>query len=216
MTRNEIMKLFHAFPIYGITAEKASLGRNNYQVVTAMLESGIRFIQYREKEKSALERYEECLKLRKLTSQYGAAFIIDDFVDLALAVGADGVHIGQEDLPPEAVRNLVGDHMVIGLSTHSPEQLEAANKLKDIIDYVGVGPVFATPTKKSAVPVGFSYVEYAAKNSAVPFVAIGGIKEENIFEVWEHGGRTFAVVTDITQADNIEQKIQKLSKLTKR
>ncbi|WP_296731257.1 thiamine phosphate synthase [Anaerovibrio sp.] len=211
MTRSETMELFKTFPIYGITAEKASLGRNNYEVVHAMLRAGIRFIQYREKEKAGLDRYEECVKLRGLTREYGAAFIIDDFVDLALAVDADGVHIGQEDLPPAVVRKLVGENMVIGLSTHSPEQLDRANSLKGVIDYVGVGPVFPTMTKASAVPVGFSYVEYAANSSELPFVAIGGIKEENISEVWEHGARNIAVVTDITQSENIEQKIQNLT-----
>lgn len=215
MTRQEIMERFNEFPIYGITAEAASNGRNNIDVVTAMLRAGIRFIQYREKTKSALARYEECLQLRRLTRDFGAALIIDDFVDLALAVEADGVHIGQEDLPPQTVRRLVGDNMVIGLSTHSPLQLAAANKLKTVIDYVGIGPVFATKTKATAKPVGFDYVEYAAQNSSVPFVAIGGIKEENIFDVWEHGARIFAVVTDITQAEDIEQKIQNLIKKLK-
>ncbi|WP_233127425.1 thiamine phosphate synthase [Anaerovibrio sp. JC8] len=210
------MALFKGFPIYGITSEKNSLGRSNYQVVKAMLEAGIRFVQYREKEKSGLARYEECLELRKLTREYGAALIIDDFVDLAMAVEADGIHVGQDDLPVEIVRQLVGKDMVIGLSTHSPTQLEAANKLKDIIDYVGVGPVFATQTKATAEPVGFSYVEYAAKNSSVPFVAIGGIKAQNIFHVWEHGARNMAVVTEITQAEDIEQKIQKLLNIIKR
>lgn len=216
MKRQETMELFKAFPIYGITAEKDSLGRSNYEVVEAMLRAGIRFVQYREKTKSGRERLEECLRLRQLTREYGAALIIDDFVDLALAVEADGVHVGQDDLPPAVVRKLVGDNMVIGLSTHSPQQLEAANRLKDIIDYVGVGPVFSTKTKATAQPVGFSYVEYAAQNSAVPFVVIGGIKEENIFEVWEHGGRNFAVVTDITEAEDIEQKVQKLTNNIKR
>lgn len=216
MTRQETMSLFYAFPIYGITAEKDSQGRSNYEVVTAMLKAGMKFIQYREKTKSGLARYEECVKLRELTAKYGAAFIIDDFVDLALAVKADGVHIGQDDLPPEVVRELVGEDMVIGLSTHSPQQLQTANQKQNIIDYIGVGPVFPTKTKATAQPVGFSYVEYAAGNSAVPFVAIGGIKDENIFQVWEHGARNFAVVTDITQADDIEHKIQNLINSLKR
>ena len=156
------------------------------------------------------------MELRRLTREYGAAFIIDDFVDLALAVEADGIHVGQDDLPVEVVRRIVGKDMVIGLSTHNPDQLEAANRLKDVIDYVGVGPVFATQTKATAEPVGFSYVEYAAQNSLVPFVAIGGIKTQNIFHVWEHGAKNMAVVTDITQSDNIEQKIHELVNNIKR
>ena len=213
MTRDQAMACFTEFPIYGITAEAMSEGRDNITVVTAMLKAGMRFIQYREKNKSGLARYEECLKLRELTSSYGAALIIDDFVDLAMAVKADGVHVGQDDLPPEVVRSMVGDDMVIGLSTHSPSQLESANNQKGIIDYIGVGPVFATQTKASAAPVGFEYVNYALANSMLPFVAIGGIKEGNISQIGDLGVKNVAVVTDITQAPDIQAKILNLTKM---
>ena len=212
MNRQEAMKCFKEFPIYGITAEAMSNGRDNMTVVKAMLEAGIKFIQYREKEKTGLARYEECLKLKKLTAEYGAAFIIDDFVDLAIAVDADGVHIGQDDLPVPAVRKLLGPDKIIGLSTHSPEQLEKANEIADLIDYIGCGPVYATNTKKTAVPVGLEYVKYATEHAKMPFVAIGGIKEHNIHEVYNAGATTIAVVSDITSADDIVDKISKLSK----
>lgn len=212
MNRQEAMKCFKEFPIYGITAEAMSNGRDNMTVVKAMLEAGIKFIQYREKEKTGLARYEECLKLKKLTAEYGAAFIIDDFVDLAIAVDADGVHIGQDDLPVPAVRKLLGPDKIIGLSTHSPEQLEKANEIADLIDYIGCGPVYATNTKKTAVPVGLEYVKYATEHAKMPFVAIGGIKEHNIHEVYNAGATTIAVVSDITSADNIIDKISKLAK----
>ena len=212
MNRQEAMKCFKEFPIYGITAEAMSNGRDNMTVVKAMLEAGIKFIQYREKEKTRLARYEECLKLKKLTAEYGAAFIIDDFVDLAIAVDADGVHIGQDDLPVPAVRKLLGPDKIIGLSTHSPEQLEKANEIADLIDYIGCGPVYATNTKKTAVPVGLEYVKYATEHAKMPFVAIGGIKEHNIHEVYNAGATTIAVVSDITSADDIVDKISKLAK----
>ncbi|MCI7477459.1 MAG: thiamine phosphate synthase [Selenomonadales bacterium] len=212
MNRQEAMKCFKEFPIYGITAEAMSNGRDNMTVVKAMLEAGIKFIQYREKEKTGLARYEECLKLKKLTAEYGAAFIIDDFVDLAIAVDADGVHIGQDDLPVPAVRKLLGPDKIIGLSTHSPEQLEKANEIADLIDYIGCGPVYATNTKKTAVPVGLEYVKYATEHAKMPFVAIGGIKEHNIHEVYNAGATTIAVVSDITSADDIVDKISKLAK----
>ena len=212
MNRQEAMKCFKEFPIYGITAEAMSNGRDNMTVVKAMLEAGIKFIQYREKEKTGLARYEECLKLKKLTAEYGAAFIIDDFVDLAIAVVADGVHIGQDDLPVPAVRKLLGPDKIIGLSTHSPEQLEKANEIADLIDYIGCGPVYATNTKKTAVPVGLEYVKYATEHAKMPFVAIGGIKEHNIHEVYNAGATTLAVVSDITSADDIVDKISKLAK----
>ena len=212
MNRQEAMKCFKEFPIYGITAEAMSNGRDNMTVVKAMLEAGIKFIQYREKEKTGLARYEECLKLKKLTAEYGAAFIIDDFVDLAIAVDADGVHIGQDDLPVPAVRKLLGPDKIIGLSTHSPEQLEKVNEIADLIDYIGCGPVYATNTKKTAVPVGLEYVKYATEHAKMPFVAIGGIKEHNIHEVYNAGATTIAVVSDITSADDIVDKISKLAK----
>ena len=212
MNRQEAMKCFKEFPIYGITAEAMSNARDNMTVVKAMLEAGIKFIQYREKEKTGLARYEECLKLKKLTAEYGAAFIIDDFVDLAIAVDADGVHIGQDDLPVPAVRKLLGPDKIIGLSTHSPEQLEKANEIADLIDYIGCGPVYATNTKKTAVPVGLEYVKYATEHAKMPFVAIGGIKEHNIHEVYNAGATTIAVVSDITSADDIVDKISKLAK----
>ena len=212
MNRQVAMKCFKEFPIYGITAEAMSNGRDNMTVVKAMLEAGIKFIQYREKEKTGLARYEECLKLKKLTAEYGAAFIIDDFVDLAIAVDADGVHIGQDDLPVPAVRKLLGPDKIIGLSTHSPEQLEKANEIADLIDYIGCGPVYATNTKKTAVPVGLEYVKYATEHAKMPFVAIGGIKEHNIHEVYNAGATTIAVVSDITSADDIVDKISKLAK----
>ena len=212
MNRQEAMKCFKEFPIYGITAEAMSNGRDNMTVVKAMLEAGIKFIQYREKEKTGLARYEECLKLKKLTAEYGAAFIIDDFVDLAIAVDADGVHIGQDDLPVPAVRKLLGPDKIIGLSTHSPEQLEKANEIADLIDYIGCGPVYATNTKKTAVPVGLEYVKYATEHAKMTFVAIGGIKEHNIHEVYNAGATTIAVVSDITSADDIVDKISKLAK----
>ncbi|TCS81395.1 thiamine phosphate synthase [Pectinatus cerevisiiphilus] len=206
------MESFFNTGIYGITAEKVSNGRNNIEVVREMLDGGIKFIQYREKEKDALSRYEECLILRDMVKQAGGVFIIDDFIDLAIAVNADGVHIGQSDLPPNVVRKMLGNGKLIGLSTHSVEELDRANELKKYIDYIGVGPIHATPTKKEAVPVGFSYLDYAVKNSQLPLVAIGGIKEHNIDEIIDAGVKTVAVVSDIVGADNIKNKVQRLRK----
>ena len=211
MNRQEAMECFKSFPIYGITAEAMSAGRSNAEVVEAMLQAGVRFVQYREKEKSGLERYRECLQLRELTRKYGAAFLIYDFVDLALAVDADGVHIGQEDLPPRVVRELLGPDKVIGWSTHGPEQLQAANALAGVIDYIGTGPVYATQTKKTAVPVGLEYVRYAKENSLLPFTAIGGIKEHNLQLVREAGADIVCVVSEITGAEDVAAKVRALA-----
>ncbi len=195
--------------IYGITAEEYSLGRSNIEVAAWMIEAGIRVIQYREKEKSDRQKYQECLKIREMTREARVAFIVNDRVDLALLVDADGLHLGQDDLPPEAVRELAGGKMFIGLSTHSPAQAEAAVRLG--VDYIGVGPIFATNTKKDVCnPVGLEYLEYVVKNISLPFVAIGGIKEHNIAEVYRRGAGCIALVTEIVGAPDIGAKVRSL------
>ncbi|MCX7781717.1 MAG: thiamine phosphate synthase [Negativicutes bacterium] len=205
--RQQLMKNFLQADIYGLTAEEYSLGRTNLEVVDQMLAAGIKVIQYREKNKKPRAMYEECLKLRDMTSRAGAVFIINDYIDLALAVKADGVHIGQDDLPFAVVRSLVGKKMIIGLSTHSPQQ--AQNALKAGADYIGVGPIFSTQTKVDVcAPVGFDYLDYVAQNIPLPFVAIGGIKEHNIAEVRRRGARTIALVTDIVGAEDIPAKVK--------
>ncbi|MBI4302741.1 MAG: thiamine phosphate synthase [Chloroflexi bacterium] len=196
--------------LYGITASQFSLGRSNIEVVKQMLEAGIKIIQYREKDMSMLGMYRECTSLRDLTARYGACFIVNDYIDLAMAVESDGVHIGQDDLPPEKVRSLVGDKMLIGLSTHSPEQADIAAK-SGIADYIGVGPLYKTFTKKDVQPpVGLQYLDYVVAKHELPFVAIGGIKETNVTEVIKHGARYVCLVTDIVGAQNIGLKIQSI------
>lgn len=166
-----------------------------------MLEGGIRIIQYREKDKSGLEKYRECLVLRQLTEAAGALLIINDHADLALAVGADGVHIGQDDMPPSAVRELIGPHLLLGISTHSPQQAQAA--VRAGADYIGVGPLYSTRTKVDVCePVGLEYLEYAAKSIQIPFVAIGGIKQHNLAEVVSRGAACVAMVTEIVGAED--------------
>ncbi|WP_419788318.1 thiamine phosphate synthase [Pseudodesulfovibrio sp.] len=188
--------------LYCLTAEKFSNGRSNVEVVRAMLDAGIRLVQYREKEKKTGAKYAECLELRRMTREAGAAFIVNDDIDLAMMVGADGVHIGQEDFPVQAVRRLVGEDMAIGLSTHSPAQARAA--VESGADYIGVGPIFRTFTKDDVVdPVGFEYLEHVVAEWDIPFVAIGGIKEHNVADVVRRGARCVALVTEIVGADDI-------------
>lgn len=198
--------------LYGLTAEKFSLGRPNSEVVRAMLDAGVRIIQYREKTKKMGAKFEECLALRAMTREYGAAFIVNDDIDLALLVDADGVHVGQEDLPVAAVRSLVGADRAIGLSTHSPEQARAA--VIAGADYIGVGPIFATRTKDDVcAPVGLSYLDYVVCEIGLPFVAIGGIKEHNLAEVAGHGARCAALVTEIVGVRDIAGKVEALRRI---
>lgn len=195
--------------IYGLTAEEYSLGRSNIEVVARMIDAGIRVIQYREKDKTAIQKYRECLAIREMTRATGVTFIVNDHVDLAILVDADGVHLGQDDLPPEKVRELVGEERLIGLSTHSPAQALAA--LQSGVDYIGVGPVFATKTKKDVCePVGLEYLDYVVNNVKLPHVAIGGIKEYNIAEVQRRGARCIALVTEIVGAEDIGAKVRAL------
>lgn len=198
--------------LYGITAEEYSLGRNNIEVVSQMIKAGIKVIQYREKDKKMQEKYQECLALRKMTKEAGVTFIVNDHVDMALLVEADGVHLGQDDLPVNRVRELGGKDLIIGLSTHSPEQAQSAMKMG--VDYIGVGPIFTTQTKKDVcAPVGLEYLDYVVKHIPLPFVAIGGIKEHNITEVAQRGAKCIALVTEIVGANDIGAKIRSLRTL---
>ena len=195
--------------IYALTSEQHSLGRSNIDIAKEILASGVQVLQYREKAKKHRKMYEECLELRALTKHYGALLIINDYLDLALAVGADGVHIGQDDLPLSKVREIVGPNLIIGVSTHSPAQAKEA--AVNGADYIGVGPLFATKTKIDVCdPVGLDYLSYVVRNIDIPFVAIGGIKETNLPEVLKAGARTVALVTEIVGSKDIQGKLKSL------
>ncbi|MCR5563630.1 MAG: thiamine phosphate synthase [Desulfovibrio sp.] len=192
--------------LYALTDSRLSLDRSVEDVVRALLGAGIRIVQYREKRLSPARMLDECRLLRRLTENAGACFIIDDHVDIAMIVGADGVHIGQEDLPLVDVRRLVGPDMIIGVSTHAPEQ--AVTAVRNGADYIGVGPIFATQTKEDVVaPVGFAYLDWVAQNIELPFVAIGGIKEHNIADVARHGAKCCALVSELVGAKDIGRKV---------
>ena len=176
-----------------------------------MLEGGAKIIQYREKYADIRTRYEECIKIKEMCKEYGCTFIINDNIDIALLVRPDGVHIGQDDLPIKEVRKLVGEDMIIGLSTHSPEQARQA--VSDGADYIGVGPLFPTKTKDNVCdPVGLEYLEYVVKNIDIPYTAIGGIKEHNMDEALSAGAKCICLVSDITGAENVKAKVECLLK----
>ncbi|MCP9849714.1 thiamine phosphate synthase [Cyanobium sp. Morenito 9A2] len=166
--------------------------------VAAALEAGVRLVQYRSKEAPDGERWQEARALRQLCARHGALFIVNDRIDLALALDADGVHLGQGDLPPAVARRLLGPERLIGRSTGELAQLHQA--VADGCDYVGVGPVNATPTKPGREPVGLSYVRQAAAESPLPFFAIGGIDALTLAAVLAAGAERVAVVRAITDA----------------
>nr|WP_217270469.1 thiamine phosphate synthase [Fundidesulfovibrio magnetotacticus] len=205
------MKNFLAGGIYAILSEEHSLGRSNLEVAESILKAGVRVLQYREKNKKAGAMLEECLALRELTRAHGATFIVNDHVDLALLCHADGVHVGQEDLPPAAVRRLLGPERIVGLSTHGPSQARAAQS-SGVVDYIGVGPIFATKTKKDVCdPVGLDYLRYVVEKIELPFVAIGGVKEHNIAQVRACGARMVCLVTEIVGAEDVESRVRSLA-----
>lgn len=186
-------------------------------VVEAALEGGVRLVQYRAKDGSLAPdgqpitdavRLQQAQALRQLCSRYGALFLVNDRIDIALAVDADGVHLGQGDLPPALARQLLGPEKLIGRSTHALAQLQQA--MRDGCDYVGVGPVNATPTKPGREPVGLDYVRQAAAESAIPFFAIGGIERANLQAVLDTGATQVAVVRAITEAADPAQAARDL------
>ena len=194
--------------LYGVTASEYSLGRSNPEVVQQMLEAGIKLIQYREKEFTIRQKYDECLVIRRLCREYDACFIVNDDVHLALAVKADGVHVGQDDLPVDKVRELVGEKMLIGLSISTPQQADQAVE-SGVVDYLGAGPIYDTATKKDVgVPIGLEYLDYLVQHYRIPIVAIGGIKQSNVADVIKHGVTCVVMISDIVGADNIGQKIK--------
>lgn len=211
MDRASARELLASCDVYGITDEGLSATHDTTHDVAAMLAAGIRVIQYRDKPrpgeraKSERERYEQALELRQLTHAAKALLIVDDDAALCVAVDADGVHVGQDDLPVDAVRRVVGER-IVGLSTHAPDQGRAA--LAAGADYAGVGPLFATHTKTDVcAPVGLPYLDWAVANLTMPFVAIGGVKERNVAEVAAHGARCVCLVSDVVGAADIPAKI---------
>ncbi|MCI5192449.1 MAG: thiamine phosphate synthase [Candidatus Electrothrix sp. AU1_5] len=199
--------------IYGILGEKFSLGRSNVEVARQMVEAGVAVLQYREKLKYKSSRaiYEECLAIRQITRDADVPFIINDYADIALMVEADGIHQGQDDIPIKALRKIAPD-IILGCSTHSPEQAQQA--IADGADYIGVGPIFTTQTKEDVCDaVGLEYLEYVAKNHDIPFVAIGGIKRNNLPQVLQRGAKTVCLVTEIIGARDINKRIQEIQEI---
>jgi thiamine-phosphate pyrophosphorylase len=166
----------------------------------AALRGGVDVLQLRIKDAPDHAVLAAARRFRAACARHGALFVLNDRADLAVAAGADGVHVGQDDMPVAAARQVVGSGRLLGLSTHSPAQVEAAVG----VDYIGVGPVYETPTKPGRPPVGLELVRYAAAHARVPFFAIGGIALENLAGVREAGAQRIAVVRALTDAPDPE------------
>jgi thiamine-phosphate pyrophosphorylase len=181
--------------------------------VEAALQGGLRLVQYRDKDADDQTRLERAQALCQLCHRYKALFIVNDRVDLALAVNADGVHLGQQDIPVALARQLLGTQRIIGRSTKNPEEM--ARAIAERADYIGVGPVYATPTKAGRAAVGLDYVRYAVDHASIPWFAIGGIDADNLSDVLAAGATRVAVVRAVMQAKDptavTQQLLQSLS-----
>ena len=196
----ERMHRFASAGLYVVITESFCAGRPALSVLSACLDAGVRLVQFREKGLSGLELFTRAKAFRQRTRDAGALLIINDRVDIALAVEADGVHLGQEDLPLDVARRIAPD-LILGSSSHNLDEALAAQASG--ASYVNVGPIFATQTKD--VPTGAlgpEALSTIAHRLHVPFTCMGGIKEHNLDEVLARGASTIAVVTAVTAADD--------------
>jgi thiamine-phosphate pyrophosphorylase len=178
-------------------------------VLPAALRGGVDMVQLRDKDLDDDSLLEVAARFRAACREHDALFWLNDRPDLALGAGADGVHVGQDDMPPGEVREEVGEQLLIGLSSHSPEQFDAA--LGSEADQLSVGPVWETPTKPGRAAAGLDYVRHAAAHAGEqPWFAIGGIDETNVGEVVAAGARRVVVVRAIRDAGDPETAAQRL------
>lgn len=190
------------FKLYAITGEEFHPGRPMIEVMEEAIQGGCDIIQLRDKKSPRREVLAKAKALRELTLRYGVTFIVNDYIDIALAVDADGIHLGQDDLPLADARKIVG-RKIIGISTHAIEEARQAER--DGADYIGVGPVFPTKSKEDVVaPVTTSYVRQVAAEITIPFVAIGGIKLHNVDQVLEAGARRICAISEIVGSPDIQ------------
>ena len=181
--------------LYLVTSPEEQL----LKVVETALKGGLTLVQYRDKEANDGDRLEKAHQLCQLCHQYGALFVVNDRVDLALAVDADGVHLGQHDVPVAVAREILGTHKIVGRSTTNKQELNKA--IAEKADYVGVGPFYETPTKPGKAAAGSNYIDYVVAQCPIPWFAIGGIDLTNLSAVLASGGHRVAVVRAIMQAE---------------
>ncbi len=171
--------------------------------MNAALSAGVRFFQYRDKSGSRKEIFETCLQLASVARESGALFVVNDHADIALAVDAGGVHLGQDDLPIDTARKILGRDKIIGISTHSPE--EAAEAEAAGADYIGFGPVFTTATKDAGRIQGTEGIAEIRKRVKLPIIAIGGINPTNVRDVMQSGADGAAVISAVLSAPDMKQ-----------
>lgn len=197
--------------LYLISDTGISRGQGHAEIARAGIRGGARVIQLRDKALPARELYQVALKLRELTREAGVLFIVNDVVELAMAVGADGVHLGQDDFPVKDARRLLRADSIIGVSTHSME--EAVMAEADGADYIGFGPIFATSTKDAGEPKGLEGLMSIRDRIGIPIAAIGGINAANAKGVIEAGADAVAVISAVSGAEDVEKAAREISRL---
>ncbi len=177
-------------------------GEDPEPLLRAALAGGVDIVQLREKELPRREVERAAQTFRRLCDSYSALFVVNDDPDLARSCDADGVHLGQDDMPVAEAREILRPDMIIGLSTHSKEQIAAAGGPSSSVDYISVGPIWETPTKEGRPAVGLDLIRHAAERAPHPFFAIGGIDAGNASQVVDAGARRLCVVRAIRDAED--------------
>lgn len=194
--------------LYAIADANQTGGRPLDRVVEAMLAGGVSVLQLRVKDRPAGEFLRTALTVRERTARAGCLFIVNDRLDIALAADADGVHLGQEDLPLEAARPLMGNKL-IGVSTHSLPQAEQAEQ--GGADYIGFGPVFDTRTKQTGYSSrGLSMLESVSRRVRIPIVAIGGLTADNAPQTWSRGADAAAMIGYLTRGADVSARVRRV------
>jgi len=198
--------------IYLITDRHQVLKKDLFlETVNELLEAGIKMIQLREKDLSAAELYPLAKQIRAMTHKYNSLLIINDRIDLALAVHADGVHLGNHSLPIKISRKILGSKFLIGVSTHSATEVEFASQQG--ADFVTYGPVYFTPSKEAyGKPVGVQSLQNICRNASIPIYALGGVKENNAKEILNTGAHGIAIISALISAPSPTRAYQTLSK----
>jgi len=193
-------------PLYAILDPEQARGVSPEVVLSRLLEGGAKVVQVRAKSMTSRDYLRLARTAREMTKSFGCRLIINDRADIALACAADGVHLGQEDLPLQVARRLLGNK-IIGISTHDLDQAKAAEQ--NGADYIGFGPVFGTSTKDTGYTArGLTVLRQISSVVDIPIVAIGGVTQANIKDVWRAGAASAAVISDILKTDDIAAKVK--------
>lgn len=207
-----LMKAQPDYSIYLVTDDGCLQGRALIDCVREALEGGVTLVQYRAKTASSAEMYAKALQLKALCDSFNVPLIINDRLDIAMAVGAAGVHLGQDDLPCAAARKLLGEDYLIGVSAHNPAEAKAA--LQSGADYLGCGAVFGTATKADVKKLGTDGLAAICKAKGLPVVGIGGVTADNYREVRAAGADGAAIVSGILAQPDIRATVETIAKVS--